>query len=241
MKKNILIYYLAFFALMISCSKTDNNADDVNNNIEQGIKLFPPDSEIADESLTLFIDSLKSAIQHRDTNFIYTHIDSNIHLSFGGSFGIEDFKDSWNISDSNSLFWSQMQRIMDLGGTLENTIYISPYVFSTWPSVDAYYHAAIIDSNINLLESAQTDAEIISKLSYDIVKIDDLRSLPEYGTPIEERENPFGGKDWYYVETLDNIYSGFVYWEHLRSPIDYRIFVGKVDNIWKIKTLIAGD
>lgn len=237
MKKIALIISTCLLTvLFINCNGNNDNED---SELKERKQLYPPDYVLTDESLVKFIDNLDNAVQKRDTNFIYAHIDSNIHLSFGGHVGIDDFKQLWKIDDSTSKFWGVMGRIMALGGEMVDTIYYSPYVFSSWRNIkeDGFTHFAVIDSNVNLYETASNDSKIITKLDYEIVKYDSEKSLPESGEP----KNQFMGKDWYFIETLDRTYSGYIYWDKLYSPVGYRMIIKKYSDIWKIKTLIAGD
>ena len=214
------------------------------NEVEEleSVKLYPPNTELQDDSLIEFLNDLRHAVQEKDTSFILNHLNENVHLSFGGHVGLEHFRELWNISDSESKLWLTLQQILDLEGTFEEGIYISPYVFSNWiPGIDNFDHAAIISAQVNLFKTPENDSEVVTQLNFDVVKVDDDKSTPDWGVPLSQRENPLGGKDWYYVQTLDNKYEGYVNWQHIRSPNDYRIFIEKQDVEWEIVTLIAGD
>jgi hypothetical protein len=229
MRQISLIFSSILLITTIVCCSEKEIANDLD--LKERKQLYPPDAELTDSSLFIFLDSLEKAIKMNDTNFIYAHIDSNIHLSFGGHVGIDDFKDLWNITEPDSRFWTEMEEIMNLGGEMVDTFYYSPYVSSSWQDVaeDGFLHSAIIDKNVNLYNLPDDESQILVKLDYEVVKEIDTEDI-QYDRNI-----------WCYVETLDKEFQGFVSIEKLRSPIDYRIIVKKYCDIWKIETLIAGD
>jgi hypothetical protein len=238
MIKEALIFIISIITLILvqACGKTDDNKQ-----ATERVKLYPPNEQINDESLNAFIDSLIMSIENKDSTFIMEHLDNNIHLTYGGSYGLDDFREIWRLDDTTTKFWITIEKILDLKGTLEDSIYIAPYVFSKWPDFDGFTYCAITSENVVMYSEGRTDSDQITILDYDIVKVDGDRCLPVQGTPDSEKDNPFGDKDWYYVQTTDSKYEGYVNWKYIRSPIDYRLLAKKIDGKWKITAFIAGD
>jgi len=219
------IIKIIFIPLICSCS----------NNLEEpeGIKLFPPNETITDQSLIKFLSDFENAIANHDTTFIINNLSEKVHLSFGSHAGINDFRDIWNIDQEDSKLWTTLQQIMDLGGTLVGYSFIAPYVFTHWPAgVDGFLNNAIIARDVNLREAPDTTSRVITLLSYDVVKVIDYKA---------GNGNAMGSIDWCLAETLDGRNSGYLNCKYLRSPIDYRIFITRRENKWSIRAFIAGD
>jgi len=211
----------------------------------QPAKLYPPENEIADTSLTLFIDSLKAAIDHQDKDFIIHHLSKHVKNSFGGDGGIAEFKTYWHWDSTHSKLWPLLDKIVSMGGGYTNNkdSYSFPYVFTDWPEdYDPFAHAAITGSNVNVRDQPSLeDSKVLGQITYDIVRLNYEKSYPPFTAPQLENVDYVGPKEWYYVESIDNNVKGFVYWDYVWSPIDYRLGLMKEENRWTIMYLVAGD
>lgn len=100
-------------------------------------KLPPPKMEINNPILDEFVTELKNAVKNKDKEYIINILDPDILTSFGGNGGIEEFKNSWDLS-SDGDFWKLMDKLLKLGGgkLQSDDFYVIPYVFSDWPEDD---------------------------------------------------------------------------------------------------------
>jgi hypothetical protein len=210
-------------------------------------KLLPKEAKISDPELQVFLSNLKQAIAVRDKEFIIKNMSSKMKNSFDGDNTIEEFKRIWKWDSNPSEFWTIIKKIVELGGGdyKANNRYYIPYIFSEWPGheiFDAYEHMAITGTNVNVRDKPSLkQSEIIGQLNYDIVKTDFEKSYPKLGSPKSNDASYIGEKEWYYIETVDGALKGYVNWNYIWSPIDYRLGIDKVDGKWIIAFLVAGD
>lgn len=203
----------------------------------------PVDEAKDDPSFLAFRTKLIAAAERRDVKHILTVLDPKIELSFGGHSGIADFKSLWKINSRQSKFWEEFLAVMKNGGSFtgegrnRRTSFAAPYTYTVWPDdLDAFEHHVIFGTDVNLREQPSTDAKVIDKLSYNVVKFDDQLSTRQK-TGAGEEDWEF---DWYRVETLGGK-KGFVKAEFVRSPIDYRAGFERKRGVWKMTFFIAGD
>lgn len=62
----------------------------------QNRKLYPADDAAKDPTFFTFRARLIQAVQRRDSAYLISILASNISNSFGGSGGVEEFKQMWN-------------------------------------------------------------------------------------------------------------------------------------------------
>jgi hypothetical protein len=198
----------------------------------------PVDEASKDSSFLAFRTKLIAASERKDAKYILSIIDPGIELSFGGSKGVADFKRIWKINARNSKFWEEFLAIIRNGGAFTGeganklNSFSAPYTFTSFPDdLDIYEHHAIFGNNVNLRKEPRADADIVAKLSYNIVKIDP-ETVPKSG----KSEYP----GWWQITTLGRL-KGYVKREFVRSPIDYRAGFQKKRGAWKMIFLIAGD
>jgi len=199
----------------------------------------PVDEANLDPSFKSFRAKLIAAAERRDAKYVLSVLDPKIQLSFGGHAGIKDFKEMWKINSKASEFWAEFLPAIKNGGSFfrdngkrTNTFY-APYTFQSFPDdLDGFEHFAIFGSDVNLRKSPAADSEIVGRLSYNVVKVEEDPAR-EAG---EGRKKP----EWRKVKTLGGL-SGFVKAEFVRSPIDYRAGFEKKRGVWKMTAFIAGD
>ena len=198
----------------------------------------PIDEAHLDASFLAFRTRLIAAADRRDAAFILSILDPKINLSFGGAAGVADFKRIWRINHKTSSFWKEFLPVIKNGGSFfrENgkrtSTFYAPYTFQGFPEdLDAYTYFTIFGSDVNLRKAPATNSEIIARLSYNIVKVEE-----QPGEFDEERKRP----EWRKVRTLGGM-TGFVKSEFVRSPIDYRAGFEKKRGVWKMVAFIAGD
>jgi hypothetical protein len=203
----------------------------------------PVDEAAKDRSFLTFRTKLISAAEKKDVNHIISILDPKITASFGGHVGIKDFKTFWKIDDKNSEFWDEFLRVIKNGGRFSGegrnkmNEFAAPYLFTEMPDdLDMFEYYAIFGSNVNVREAPNTNARVITQLSYNIVKIDEEAAVKRKTGPGE-----WDWKyDWHKIESLGGV-KGWVKAEYARSPIDYRAGFEKKRGVWKMVYFVAGD
>lgn len=216
------------------------------------VKLYPKNEIHKDSSLADFVCKLQYAIFKKDKAFLLSVVDKKIKNSFGGDDGIEEFKQMWKVDDANSEIWFYLSKLVSLGGTFSNynvdqksqSSFVFPYVYNLElpnDSIDIFSVMAATAATINVRSKPEISSKVLGQLNYDIVEVNYDHSVPMSTEKKLKNAAYPGEKEWYYVTTLDKKLSGFVYWEYLWSPVDYRLFLNKINGQWKITCLIAGD
>lgn len=198
--------------------------------------VMPVDEAKKDASFFSFREKLITAVKNRDTKFVLSVVDKNIKNGFGGDDGIENFKKGWKINSPNSTLWKELLTVLTSGGTFDNrrrNSFSAPYLFTKFPAdLDAFDYQAIFGNNVNLRAKPDANSQIVSTLSYNIVKTD-------YENSVKSSKN----KDeylWLKVETLGGK-KGFVKPEFVRSSIDFRAGFEKKNGKWIMIFFLAGD
>ena len=192
----------------------------------------PFDEASQDASFLAFRNKLIAAAERRDINFIIRTLDPKVELSFGGDVGIKGFRRLWK---NENAFWEEFIPVIKNGGRFVNEgstkTFSAPYVFTDFPEdLDAFEYFMIFGSDVNLRKEPNTTAEVVSKLSYNVIK------LHEDSKPLGVRERP----EWFRVKTLGG-QEGYVNRKYFRSPIDYRAGFEKKRGVWKMIYFISGD
>ncbi len=197
---------------------------------------FTPKIDTPKSDLAIFLAELDTALQHKDSDFIYGMLASDIMNGFGGNGGIAEFKEYWNNLNTNSAFWAIMPQILKFGGNYEedNTVYTVPYVFSNWPGHETYNvfeHLAVTGTKVNVRDKPNTETStVLGQLSYCIVKFD------------YDRTEELGElSSWSYVMSTNSNLEGYMHNDYLWSPINYRASFHKINGQWKLTYLVAGD
>jgi hypothetical protein len=200
---------------------------------------FPPVKDsVKDISLQKFIDTLKAVVQRKDAGKMYSLVNTKIINGFGDEDGLNNFKKIWNAKQDGRL-WIVLKKLLAFGGqyTYETQRhgknkdeYVYPYFYDEQITGDVNYFDLFIvnGDSINMRQQGNTGSPIITKLSYEVVKIQNDTTHKNQA-------------EWLYVSTLDGKYKGYIKEPLLYNFIDYRMFFRKVKGIWKINILVAGD
>jgi hypothetical protein len=198
----------------------------------------PVDEAAKDASFLAFRTKLIAAAERRDVDYIMSIVDPRIKLGFGGEDGIANFKRQWKLASKTSGFWKEFLAAIKNGGAFEKgrKTFMAPYTFTSWPDdIDGFEYHAIFGNNVNLREAPATDSRVVGRLSYNIVSVDNEKSVMTNAAKEEDREFV-----WYKVKTLGGK-EGFVKSEFVRSHIDYRAGFTKKRGVWKLDFFVAGD
>jgi len=201
-------------------------------------KLYPVDEATKDPSLKDFRDKLLEAVKKRDKEFLLSVLDPTITNSFGGSGGIEEFRQKWNPGDRNSRLWPELAAILMMGGSFVHsalgTQFCAPYVYSesVGKGIDPYEYAPITEKNTPVHAKPDDDAPIVITLSYDIVKV--------IQWPRRRQRHQNDADMWVKIITPDGRL-GYVSAKSIRSSISYCACFANRKGKWVMTALVAGD
>lgn len=190
-------------------------------------QLLPADDAAAQPDFFTFRAHLQSAIARRDVQAILAVIHKDIKNSFGGNDGIEEFKETWKLTEPDSPFWDEMGKVLALGGNFDaEGRFVAPYIFSRWPeNMDSFEHVAIVGANVRVRAAPKNDSATLASLSFAIVPLAESRNDDARWTAIR----------------LHNGQTGYVSSQLVRSPIDYRAYFARAENRWQLTIFVAGD
>ncbi len=189
----------------------------------------------SDPSLIALTGQLTRIAETRDTEALIALADSQIKLSFGGTYGIAAFREMI----AEPWFWTEFKTVLAGGGLLvtdwaEGHGAVFPAIFQLWPNdLDPfeYYYGHLPGA---VLRTAPTlDAPIIWKEIEGRV-LARGPYLAEFPRLYED--------GWHHV-CLAEAGCGFARTDEVRSPLDWRaIFIQSAEGgPWVLKTFIAGD
>lgn len=211
-------------------------------------KFYPINEVDKDSSLQLFVEKLKQAIAKKDKTFILASLDEEVESGQGGTNTIAYFKESWWSKQDEPSFWFYLEHIINLGGAFDywnsedenkGRVFVFPYVAKLeLENPDDYFYIAVITGkNVNLRTRPDLKAPVITQLTYDLV-----RYVGNESDVVEcAGQNAIGDPAWLKVKTLDNKYTGWVYWKYEHRAIDCRMYLKKKNGKWKIIAFVTGD
>jgi hypothetical protein len=197
--------------------------------------LRPVDEAAEDPSFLAFRTKLIAAAERKDGRYVLSMVDPKIQNGFGDRNGIAWFRRDWKLDRPDSEFWPKFLAVMKNGGSFTGegakkmSIFAAPYIYSSWPEdLDAFDHFAITGTDVNLRKEGRADAEVVGKLSHNIVKIE--------GDIGNDGKTP----EWRRVTTLGGL-TGYVHRDYVRSSVDYRAGFEKKRGRWVMTFFLAGD
>lgn len=208
----------------------------------QTIRLYPVDESHKDRSFKIFRDQLLAALRRRDKKYLLSVLHPDIMNSLGGNGGVKEFVEHWKLNSSDSKVWSELYKIMSLGGTFENVNgekeFSAPYVSSRWDRIQPKLrgefaevsYAAIIGSRVRVYSRPDLDAPVLARLSYDVVEVD-------YPGSIQSSDYEF---IWVKIK-LPKGRSGYVRAAEIRSPSDTSAHFKKVNGKWLLYIFSGGE
>lgn len=169
-----------------------------------------------------FRESLAKAVLERDADALAALVSPNVRLDFGGGGGVAELRK--RLADPDGKLWEALTNLVPLGcANLPAAALTIPWYFPQNIPVDDPYMAMIVrGTDVPLLEKADANAKVVTRLSWDVVEL---------------QANP---ADYAQVKTADGT-TGFIETDKLRSLIDYRLIADRGDDGWKIGALVAGD
>lgn len=171
-----------------------------------------------------FRASLAAAVRRRDANALVALASPQIRLDFGEGSGTTELRRRLAGAEGRKL-WRELDRILSLGCAAQQGNLAIPGVFARdFGDQDPFDIMVVTGARVPLLTAPGGRAGALRLLSWVAVK-------PLSGDDFEKpyRRVQFG-RQIGYVETA-----------RLRSPLDYRIVVGRIRGAWKIDAFLAGD
>jgi len=193
--------------------------------------VYPEDESNQVSGFSHLRDELILAVTNRDTSFIYSILSESIRLSFGGTYGIPDFRSYWKLESDSSEFWQTISSALNLGGSFsdDTTVYTFPYMFRHYPrGIDPLF-MLIATSDSSKVYSTPEKSSV-----FDTVRYTAFEELFKY------QINDDYSDEYRPVRIMADRYA-FVKRAEFRSPVDYRGGFEKEDGEWKLTFWIAGD
>jgi hypothetical protein len=196
---------------------------------EPARKLLPVDEAAKDPSFFIFRARLQEALAKHDMAFVLSVVTPDIQIGFGGDDGIEAFKKAWKPEAKDSGMWSELARVLALGGKFtEDGQFQAPYVSAAWPEdLDPIEHVAIVGENVRVREKPDANSAVMASLSYDLVTL-------------VESSGQAGKGPWSKIKLADGR-EGYVSDAFLGSGASLRAYFEKKNGAWKMTALVAGD
>ena len=206
-------------------------------------QVIPVDEAAQDAELMAFRDRLLTAVIERDVDYIISVAHPEIHLDFGGGTGTEELRN--RLSEGQRFYyageddsdtkryreelWLGFESALRLGGVLdeENGSFVAPHYFGvdhTNLRYDPFFTDFVIADNVAVRDRPNRYGEVIDRLDYEFV---------------ERLEGGFGTS--YGLVKLEGGRQGWVHKDLLRSAVDYRVGLDRIDGAWTMTFLIAGD
>lgn len=195
-------------------------------------KLYPVDEAAKEPTFFTFRARLIQAVHRRDAAHLLSILSPKIQNDLGGDGGIEEFKTMWKPERAQSDVWTELAKVLSLGGAFDKDgIFVAPYISAKWPDdKDSFELGAIIGEKVRVRAAPQISSSIMRELSFDIVEVPDWQKNKARG----ER------RDWIKVKLSDG-QSGYIAEEFIRGPVDYRAGFAKEQGRWVMIFFIAGD
>lgn len=200
-------------------------------------KLVPVDEATMDPSLIVFRDNLRRAVERRDTDFVVSQASSHIHISFGGDYGRDVFRERLTGTGDwqGEPYWQELQQALSLAlgeSSWQAGLFCAPYIScAIMPDCaicDSFSNVYALKADAPVYAAPDTSATVIARLSYDILRI--ARTSEPVGGSWIAVESPGGG-----IGHVDLGRSDF------RAPEHFRAFFEKTDGSWQMTVFIAGD
>ncbi|MDX6752117.1 hypothetical protein SH611_20110 [Geminicoccaceae bacterium 1502E] len=200
-----------------------------------GPKVPPVDEGVHDPSLLAFRLEMQEAVTARDLGAVLARVSPEILNSFGGSGGIEEFREAWRVEEGAPALWPVLASMLAGGGMIlrhpeGNTgrigcgpSFLGPWWYAAWPKrIEPYARALAIGPDVPVQERPDADGPPVASLSWEIV---------ESGEP----------QDGWLPVTLEDGRGGWVREEEMRSAQGWHIMLERCDGQWWIEALVRGD
>lgn len=191
------------------------------------VKVEPQDDLVEGADFATFITEFREALEARDEAKVREHLAEDIKISFGGHTGWDDLVSYWSIDEGSDAFYRVLNAqirfgVVDTEG--DGSRFVAPYTFANFPeSMDMYRDKVVTGSSVNVRTRPTTDSEVITQLTYDVVRTlsGDVDGWTKIQLPDGER--------------------GFISTQFLKDPLYYRVVFEKIDDKWMVLSFVKGD
>jgi hypothetical protein len=209
--------------------------------------VFPPrHDEEKDPALKQFTDRLKDAVARRDVAFIRQSLDDQAVSALDSEGSAAAFMANWHVADTSAEFWTDIDRVLRMGGTfisgqpVEKYQFVFPYPYEVDLDEEAdYFNVGVITGkNVNLRAAPDTKAAVVTQLTYHVVNF----ITDEEGYRIVSGGKSAFDPDWYKVVTADHASTGWVSARYVYDIMGPRLVLYKTAaGAWKISCFAVGD
>ena len=216
--------------------------------LSQNRKIYPSDKPIKDKTLITFIDNLKASIKAKNKAQLLKLVADDVVIGYDGENSKKVFESIWFEPDPAGDIWAELDKTISRKGdyliadyttnTYSSEDYIFPYVlnFDFSGMDDIFEYGAITGTDVNLRSEPSINSTIVTRLSYDVVKF-----VYENNQQMTSGTISGGMPEWYKIQTEDKKYTGWVNYKFFYSPLDYKLYLRKYPDGWKISAFAVGD
>lgn len=190
------------------------------------------DETAKDPTLVAFKSALSEVVERRDSKGLLNLIAKDVRVDIYDRRGdIAQFVEHENPADPNSPVWSDLGKILDLGGAfIEDNVFCAPYVRCPGSkTADSELFVVILGQRVPAYVAPSTGSRVIEWLSCDVLPFDGDYFPPRPDGPATGWITVFLGTRW-----------GFVEEQKARMVGDRYFHVTKIDGRWLITTYLAG-
>lgn len=211
------------------------------------------------QDFLLFNQKLWRAVHNRDAFFIRSLVNAKTTFEIDGKNG-NQFLNTLNLDNPEAPFWSQMQKAITPGCTIEKTSTIQrDSGSSVWlcsPVLRAFEAAGknapagqdwrrygeyvvIVGTNVNIRSQPNTSGSIVGQVSQEVIRFDRAK-FHELSPQVQKGMVPWNLNGWTPVMLL-NGRRGYVSNRYAYQPLERRAIFVKEGGKWQLRSFVAGD
>ncbi len=221
---------------------------DLGRKPQDPIKLYPKNDVGNNDDLLEFEKEMRGVIQRKDHLNLKKYLHRDVQTFFDGKNTIEEFFEYWHPEREDSNLWKLLENLLNLGGVWSDDqdefyAFVFPYINNIELQNADDYSIVLVTTTpkAQILSKPNIESALVETLDYDVLYYDSEKSIPYQNESEIEGVIEMYPKQWYYVSKMDSTKSGYIHASHVRSPLDYRMYITKQSGDWKISCLIAGD
>jgi len=178
----------------------------------------------------VFLGELRTAIARRDADALVALTAEDVQLDFGGGAGHAELRE--RLAAEDGALWNELAEVTPLGcAAADQARMTMPWHFAQDTGIGGTEALIVTGKEVPLRAAPSGDAEVLARLSWDVVAFDFAREPAPNGFTAIDYRAPAGR------ETVE----GFMQTTSLRSMIDYRIIAMRRNDRWRIVSIVAGD
>ena len=189
-------------------------------------RLPPVDRCKGDASFTAFRMQLARAADRRDARAVMALLSDDVMVDFGGGSGKAAFAKAWKLDrPRESGLWDEVKTILRLGCVHEKSGWLMPSFGSQLEvHLDPMTTLFAIRPGSALRSQPRADAPVVTRLDWDVLILKEV-----------------SGDDGWLRVSLHDGREGYVRPAQVRSPLDPRMTVDRINGRLRITAFVAGD